>query len=49
MSEWDCAIMPVDFDARALSHRGRAGQANPHVAQNSLTRFRLDVQPLSEN
>jgi hypothetical protein len=43
------ALMQVDLDERVLGHRGHAGQAKPHVAQNPFTRFRLDLQPLSEN
>src|SRR5262249_7719493 len=49
MSGRGCAIRPVDLDERVWGHRGPAGQAKPHVAQNPLTRYRLDLQPLSEN
>jgi hypothetical protein len=32
--------MKVDLHERVLGHRGRAGQAKPHVDQNPLTHFR---------
>jgi len=48
--EYACALPGRNaLNERVLGHRGRAGQAKPHVDQNLLTRLRLDLQPLSKN